>query len=218
MIVYERTFDGDLVAVAEISIGPSRRTERLGLGSWPGPDFDPAGLRGSPIVVLPGSGGTELARRGALRSGGQPTVLILPGHAPRLGIQLLVAHQEGVDVTIVEGGSGPVLNAARYLGGRPIPALPLDDPDAVARMLEGCQVDLDVPVPSLEGAARERIATLLAPLALHDLHHLVEVDPRPAFDELGLPIDEAGPRALTAAAAGVLAGRVSVRSRRWRQA
>lgn len=218
MIVYERTLEGGLVAVAEVPIGPSRRPVRLDLGPWSGPDFDPAGLRGSPVVVVAGPGGTELARRGALRSGGQPTVLILPGDAPRLGIQLLVAHQEGVDVTIVEGGSGSVLNVARYLGGRPIPALPLAAPDDVGHMLEGCEVDLDVPVPSLDGEARERIAALMAPLALHELHHVVEVDPRPAFDDLGLPIEGAAPDALTAAAAGVLAGRVSVRSRRWRQA
>lgn len=216
MIDYERTPDGDLFATAEVPIGPARRSVRLLLGPWSGSDFDPAGLRGAPVVLVPDPSTTELVRRGALRAGGQPTVLIVPGDAPRLGIQLLVAYQEGVDVTIVERGGGVVMNLARYLGGRPIPALPLPDPGEVARQFEGCEVDVDVPVPSLDGPARERMHEIVEPLGLHEFHHVVEVDPRPAFDDLGLSIDDATPAALTAAAAGVLAGRVSVRSRRWR--
>jgi hypothetical protein len=47
------------------------------------------------------------------------------------------------------------------------------------------------------------------------MHHLVEVDARPALEELG---DLAGDSlsALAAAAAGVLAGRIVVGDRRWR--
>lgn len=216
MIVYDRTAVGDLEAVTEVAVGPVRREVRAPLGPWSGDDFDPGGLRGSPVVIVPDPSWTELARRGALRAGAQPTVLILPGDAPRMGIQLLVAYAEGVDVTIVEGGTGAVMTLARILGGRPIPALPLPDPHAVERLFEGCEVDVDVPVPSLEGAERERLRGTIEPLALHDVHHLVEVDPRPAFDDLGLEIAGAALAALTAAAAGVLAGRVSVRSRRWR--
>ena len=218
MIVYDRTDDGDLVAVTEVAVGPIRRQVRASLGAWSGDDFDPGGLRGAPVVIVPDPSWTELARRGALRAGAQPTVLILPGDGPRMGIQLLVAYAEGVDVTIIERGSGEVMTLARILGGRPIPALPLPDPHAVERLFEGCEVDVDVPLPSLEGVERESLRGAIEPLALHDVHHLVEVDPRPAFDDLGMEIAGAPPAALTAAAAGVLAGRVTIRSRRWRPA
>lgn len=218
MIVYERTPDGVLIADTEIAVGPDRRRVRAALGPWSGDDFDPGGLRGAPVVIVPDPAWTELVRRGALRAGAQPTVLILPGDAPRMGIQLLVSYAEGVDVTIVEGGSGSVMMLARILGGRPIPALPLPDAAAVERLFEGCEVDVDVPVPSLEGIARDGLRVTLEPLALYEKHHLVEVDPRPPFDDLGIEIGDATPAALTAAAAGVLAGRVSVRSRRWRPA
>lgn len=200
----------------EVAVGPARRPVRVTLGPWSGDDFDPGGLRGAPVVIVPDPALTELARRGALRAGAQPTVFLLPGDVPRIGIQLLVAYAEGVDVTIVEAGAGPVMSLARVLGGRPIPALPLPDPRAVERLFEGCDVDVDVPVPSLEPPRRGELHAMIDPLVLHETHHLVEVDPRPAFDDLGISIDGAAPAALTAAAAGVLAGRVSIRSRRWR--
>lgn len=218
MISYERSPAGDLLATVDVPIGPTRRHVRLTLGPWDGDDFDPAGLRGAPVVVVPDPTWTELVRRGALRAGGQPTVLLLPGDAPRMGIQLLVAHREGVDVTIVEAGGGATMTLARYLGGRPIPALPLPGRDRVEALFAGCEVDVDIAVPSLDGKDRARLRATIEPLGLHDVHHLVEVDPRPAFDDLGVAIAGASPGALTAAAAGVLAGRVSVRSRRWRDA
>lgn len=216
MIAYERTRDGALVAVTEVAVGRDRRLVRVTLGDWDGDPFDPGGLRGAPVIVLPSGAWTELARRGALRAGAQPTVLLLPGGAPRMGIQLLLAHREGVDVTIVEGGSGTDMTLARIVGGRPIPALPLPHRGQVEALFVGCEVDVDIPVPSLDGQERDRLHEMLAPFSLHELHHLVEVDPRPAFDELGLPVENASPDAMTAAAAGVLAGRVSIRSRRWR--
>jgi hypothetical protein len=49
------------------------------------------------------------------------------------------------------------------------------------------------------------------------MHHLVEVDPRPAYDELGLDLGGAGLGQLAAAAAGVLAGRLAARNERWRR-
>jgi hypothetical protein len=216
VITYERDERGSVVAVAEIAMGASRRTFRTPLGPWEGAAFDPGGLRGMPVVVLPDATWTELARRGALRAGGQPPVLLLPGDAPRLGIQFLVAYAEGVDVVIVDGAAGSAMTLARVLGGRPIPALPLPDAGAVEAFLAGCEVDLDVPVPALEGVPRADLRASIGPLHLEETHHLVEVDPRPAFDELRIPIADATPGALTAAAAGVLAGRVSIRSRRWR--
>lgn len=216
MIRYGRNVRGEIVASAEVAVGAERRLISVVLGDWTGDDLDPGGLRGMPVVALPDPSWTELARRGALRAGGQPPVLLLPADAPRLGIQLLVAYAEGVDVVILEGADGPAMTLVRVLAGRPIPALPLPDAVAVRRLLAGCEVDLDVPVPALGGTPRADLRAVLIPLHLEAMHHLVEVDPRPAFDELQIPIEDASPAALTAAAAGVLAGRVSVRSRRWR--
>lgn len=216
MIRYARDPSGIVVATAEVPIGTTRRELRVVLGPWPDDDLDPGGLRGTPVVVLPDPTWTELVRRGALRAGGQPAVLLLPADAPRLGIQLLMAYREGVDVVILEGGDGPTMTLVRVLAGRPIPAIPMTSPDEVDAMLVGCDVDVDVPVPALDGQPRAALRARIAPLHLEDVHHVVEVDPRPAFDALGIPLEGAVPEAMAAAAAGVLAGRVSVRSRRWR--
>jgi hypothetical protein len=216
MIRYERDANGEVVARTQVAVGAVKRELTALLGPWPEDDLDPGGLRGSPVVVLRDATWTELARHGALRAGGQPTVLLLPAEAPRLGIQLLVAYREGVDVVVLEGGNGEAMTLVRILAGRPIPALPLGSLGAVEAMLAGCEVDVDVPIPTLDERPRSDLRARLAPLRLEDVHHLVEVDPRPAFDALGFPIADAPPAAMSAAAAGVLAGRVSVRSRRWR--
>jgi hypothetical protein len=216
MIRYERNGQGEIVASADVAVGTDRRLVRVVLGAWTGDALDPGGLRGMPVVALPDPAWTELARSGVLRAGGHPPVLLLPADAPRLGIQLLLAYAEGVDVVILEGADGAAMTLARVLAGRPIPALPLPDETAVRRLLAACEVDLDVPVPALDGTSQADLRAVLAPLHLETMHHLVEVDPRPAFDELQIPVEDAPPAALTAAAAGVLAGRVSVRSRRWR--
>jgi hypothetical protein len=44
----------------------------------------------------------------------------------------------------------------------------------------------------------------------------VDVDPAPAFDELGRDLSAADLDTLGGGAAGVLAGRLAVRNRRWR--
>jgi hypothetical protein len=43
------------------------------------------------------------------------------------------------------------------------------------------------------------------------------VDPRPAFDELGLDVHDARLDQLAAAAAGILAGRLAAANARWRR-
>ena len=56
----------------------------------------------------------------------------------------------------------------------------------------------------------------MSPLRLDDLHHLVEVDPRPGSDRGAQANDPPDLDVLGAAAAGVLAGRLAAGSRRWR--
>jgi hypothetical protein len=106
---------------------------------------------------------------------------------------------------------------ARVIGGRPLAALPLPSPAEIAAFLDGIQIDVTVAVPSGEDELRRRIRAIVAPLELESLHHFVEVDPRPAFDELGLDVHDARLDQLAAAAAGILAGRLAAANARWRR-
>ena len=134
-------------------------------------------------------------------------------------------------------GSGNALNAARALGGRPVPALRVSFADARARhqgvshhsltiLRDVCLVETDVPVPALEDD-RQRAAVWqgLRGAGLEERHQLVEVEGRPAVDELaarridvrsmGRGVDDDPAFFLAAGAAGVLAGRMVAEHRRW---
>jgi hypothetical protein len=128
--------------------------------------------------------------------------------------------------------------AAATLGGRPIPALRVSFADARSRhrgvshhsltiLADVCKVDVNVPVPVLsDDAERDEVWDALRARKLEDVHHLVEVDGRPALDELrergldvrtmGRGIDDDPAFFLAAGAAGVLAGRLAAENRRWR--
>lgn len=218
MIRYERDVSGGLDAVCEIAVGVEDRIVRVPLGPWFETDPDPIGLSLTPVVALPEPAWVELARAGALRAGTQPPILLLPALAPSIGGQFLVAIQEGVEVLLVLDGDAAALRAARALLGRPIVALPLDDPSATADLLSAIDVDVHIAVPSLEGDRRALLRSILDPLEPEAMHHVVEVDPRPALDAAGLPDRDASLSALAAAAAGVLAGRLAAGNRRWRAA
>ena len=134
--------------------------------------------------------------------------------------------------------SGHALMAAATLGGRPIPALRVSFADARARhrgvshhsltiLADVCKVDVNVPVPALpDNGQRAGVWDALRTRGLEDVHHLVEVDGRPAVDELrdrgidvrsmGRGIDDDPAFFLAAGAAGVLAGRLAAENRRWR--
>ena len=135
-------------------------------------------------------------------------------------------------------GSGHALMAAATLGGRPIPALRVSFADRRERhrgvshhsltiLADVCKVDVNVPVPALpDEAQRAEVWDALRARKLEDTHHLVEVDGRPAVDELrergievttmGRGIDDDPAFFLAAGAAGVLAGRLAAENRRWR--
>lgn len=134
--------------------------------------------------------------------------------------------------------SGNVANAAAALGGRPIPSLRISFADARERhrgvshhsltiLRDVCLRETDVAVPALhDDAQREAVWSALRAAEIEDRHQLIEVDGRPALDELaargieprsmGRGVDDDPAYFLAAGAAGVLAGRMSVGNRRWR--
>ncbi len=134
--------------------------------------------------------------------------------------------------------SGHALNAAETLGGRPVAPLRISFADGRERhrgvshhsitILDSvCRVATDVAVPVLEGPERDVVWNTLRERHLEERHQLVEVDGRPALDLLdrsGVEVDSMGRTAsddpaffLGAGAAGILAGRMAVRSRGWRE-
>ena len=134
-------------------------------------------------------------------------------------------------------GSGNALNAAHTLGGRAIPALRVSFADRRERhrglshhsltiLRHVCLVETNVPVPVLEDEVeRAAVWDALRGAKLEERHHLVEVDGRPAIDELvaravevrsmGRGVGDDPAFFLAAGAAGVLAGRMAAENRRW---
>lgn len=210
MIRYVRE-GGALVAYADVRVGVAAIELAVRLGPWDGPDPPAEGLGGRPIVIVTDEALVHLAVAGALRSGKlRPDVIAAV--APSLAARLLGSDADAVVTVAVDGD---VLGAIRALGGRPIPALPWDDPRRAARLLEGSPVDVDVPIPSVE-PGRTAARDMILDGRLAEGHHPLEVDPRPAFAEIGADPERATLGELSAAAAGVLAGRVAARNRRWR--
>lgn len=208
MIRYERDEDG-LVAASRVRVGMGEVELRVPLGPWAGPDPPPDGLAGRPVVAVAEGRAAELAAAGARRSGRREAdVLPVAGHRGAL-------LRSTAEVLVLPELSGALLAAIRALGGRPLPAIPFDDAGAVERLFRECPVDVDGVVPAIE-PARTRAREVALGLGLDAMHHLVEVDPRPAYAELGRPIDDASLAELAAAATGVLAGRVAAGNRRWR--
>ncbi len=133
--------------------------------------------------------------------------------------------------------SGHTLMAAETLQGRPIPSLRVSFADQRERhrgvshhsltiLADVCRVPVDVPVPALQDEAeRGAVWEALRSRRLEEKHHLVEVDGRPAIEELrargvdvrtmGRGIDDDPAFFLAAGAAGVLAGRLAAENRRW---
>lgn len=134
-------------------------------------------------------------------------------------------------------GSGHALMAAETLRGRPVAALRVSFADARERhrglshhsltiLRDVCRVDVNVAVPVLEEPGRSVVWDALRRAKLEERHQLVEVDGRPALEELdrrGVEVDSMGRRVdddpaffLSAGAAGVMAGRMAAGSRRYR--
>jgi len=136
--------------------------------------------------------------------------------------------------------SGNALNAVATLGGRPIPSLRVSFADPRQRhrnvshhsltiLRDVCLVPTDVPVPVLDDEGqRTAVWGALRAATLEERHQLVEVDGRPALDELadrgieprsmGRGVEDDPAFFLASGAAGVLAGRLAAGNRRWRAA
>jgi hypothetical protein len=205
-----------LVARTRISVGITTVDQIVLLGRWEADRLlDPRGLNGSPVVVLPDRSTVAVTLAGLRRAGRRPAVGVEQADEPAIGPRMLRAMEDGAEALVIAGGGREELWVARALGGRPLAALPLDDPGAMRSLFAGLDVDVQVPVPTGDDVHRAAVRSLLGPLELETMHHLVEVDPRPALEELGdLASDSLA--ALAAAAAGVLAGRIVVGDRRWR--
>jgi len=210
--------DPVLLARANLAVGVETRPVAVLLGPWPDDAADPSGpleLASTPTVVVAGRW-TSLVLAGARRAGREPAITILPSDLPSLGLHLFAALRADAELIVVEHGAGPALWLIRALGGRPLATLPLEDPVAVRSLFAELDLDVHVAVPSCDEPTRSRIQTVIEPMNLEAMHHLVEVDPAPAFDELGLDPAVATLDALAAAATGVLAGRLVAGNRRWR--
>ena len=218
MIREERSPDGSVTAVADVVVGVETRQVRVPLGRWVG-DVEAGGLRDRPVVVACRDDVGSLIRAGAEASG-RATVSRsrAAGHAPAVGAALLEASitADVIVVTADEDASADVLVTARALGGRPLPVVDFDDMGTASAMMSGCWIDLDIAVPSLDGSSRDDVRRVAQELGLFAAHHVVEVDPRPAFALGPSEIAGASMHELAAAATGVLAGRIAAAGRRWR--
>ena len=221
MITYVRgTRNGDpiVAATSGVEVGVEARSVTVTLGPWPEGAADPGGPRGldsTPVVVLMGDADLELVGSGVRRAGRNPATERLRPRAD-LGLELLAAMGRGAEVLVLDGGGADELRLARALGAQPLVALPFAQPASIAAFAHDLDLDVHVVVPAHDDPMRERARSVLEPFALERLHHLVEVDPAPAFDELGGDLEGADLDTLAAGAAGILAGRLAVRNRRWR--
>lgn len=215
MIRTERRDDGSIVAVSDVTVGVDTRAVRVPLGRY-GDTVDPGGLRNTPVVVAVTREAVAFARAGAEHAG-RASVAAAGDETPGpVGARLLDGARAAEVVIAVTWPAEAVeaLTTARALGGRPLPAIPLGERDAVRDMLDGCWVDLDIAVPAVEGDRRAEVRRTLEDLGLFMAHHVVEVDPRPALGGRSTATMSLGE--LAAASTGVLAGRIAAGTRRWR--
>jgi hypothetical protein len=215
VITVEFDADGVPHVVARVTVGVRTEIVRVPLARSHG-EVDLGGMRSAPVVVLTDPDLQRLVREGAERAGRAVVATIVDSDEP-LGEALLRAAGAAEVVLLVTEleSSGEALVVARALEGRPLPVVPYDDVEAGRAMLRDCWVDLDVAIPSVDGALRDRLRDAAEGLGLFADHHVVEVDPRPALAERA---GAAEPRLseLSAAATGVLAGRLAARNRSWR--
>src|SRR3954453_379274 len=222
--------DAVVAATATITIGVADHARPAFLGPWrpaparpgfrgpcpaDGPEpSGPLGLAATPVVLLPEASVAPIARAGIERAGRGASVASFDGPTEALGLELLSATSSGTEVVIVDRAVARHVDLVRILGGRAVVALPGTGPNEAKAWLAEADLDAELPIPTVDNAAWAAIAAI----GLEATHQLVHVDPAPAFHEAGMRIAGATPAALTAGAAGVLAGRIAARNRRWRAA
>lgn len=216
MIRTRRAPDGSVEALAEVAVGVAVRQVVVPLGHTTGP-VDAGGLRNAPVVVLTDGSLAPVVLAGVERAGQASVAMLRPPWPSTPGASLLegaTSAEVVVMLPLPERTTEDALVPARALGGRPLPVVPLDDLVAARSMLEVCWLDLDVAIPSLDEAARDRARAAASELGLFVSHHVVEVDPRPGLGNQ--PVSDVTLHELTAASTGVLAGRIAAGNRRWR--
>jgi hypothetical protein len=182
----------------------------------------------TPVVVTVREELAAVVEAGAARSGRSPAILMVPLADESI---LVEAGRDGVEIVIaVRMGASAVgsLNSALSLGGHGLPAIelttvagrPVISAPTLEMLSDPSLRGVNVPVPAIdEGDSRRALWAGLRAERIEERHHLVEVDGRPALDEIaarGLTVAGDELQLLAAGAAGVLAGRMAALSRRWR--
>ncbi len=207
--------DDVIAASATIAVGIVDRDEIALLGPWPSDGGDPAGplgLASTPVILLPDPSTIDVALAGVTRAGRGPAVAQLEATTHGLGLALLAAGGAGAEVVVLTEADGSHVDLVRIVGGRAVVALMTSDTQAIAAWFRGTELGADIPLPITEADASAEIASF----GLEAIHQLIQVDPMPALDEATVTAPTFG--VSTAAAAGVLAGRIAAGNRRWRAA
>ena len=205
--------DEVVAASATIAVGVLDRDETALLGPWPVDGSHPAGplgLASTPVILMPDAATIDIALAAVARAGRGSAVARVDASTSGLGLALLAAADAGADILVMSGAMGLHIDLVRILGGRAVVALASPDPVAIVSWFQGAELGADLPLPT----ANPQGSADIAALRLESVHQLVQVDPTPALDEAGVRVTSFG--VLSAAAAGILAGRIAAGNRRWR--
>jgi hypothetical protein len=194
--------------------------------SDPEPPGSPGLLRMVPVVLLPEGSILEPVLAGIARAGGGASVRVVSGMDERRAVLERGVSTEVVVATVDRPSEELVgwVTALLDRGARPLPVLRATLAAGVEAsslsMLGELPQGLNVAVPALEDdAARSLVWSTLRRAGVEERHHLVDVDGRPALDELasrGTAVEGDLITLLAAGAAGVLGGRMAAGNRIWR--
>jgi hypothetical protein len=177
-----------------------------------------------PVVLVPAVWMLEPVLAGLARAGRAPSIAMV---ATTVELASLVERGTDTEAVVILTAAFPgMAESVRRLqtqGARAVPALEaalgVGVTPASLTLLSELPEALNVPVPSIEDDdERWRLWQSLRDAGLDERHHLVDVDGHPALDELsarGTAVEGDLVGLLAAGAAGVLAGRMVVGSRRW---
>jgi hypothetical protein len=190
-----------------------------------------APLRSIPVLLSLDPSVRPAILAGLARAGGHPDVRVVDLTADVPGTPAIELATEPPPEAIVLSVSGDVAAlvraavAAADLGGVLLSAVSTHlssgpDPETLVLLTDPELPPANVPVPAIEDdEERRRIWEGLIAAGVGERHHLVDVDGKPAVDELA----DVGPvvegdivSVLAAGAAGVLAGRMVAGNRSWR--
>ena len=180
-----------LVAQTTVEVGIERCELTMAIGPWPSDAPDPAGplgLASTPVIVLPDPVVVRPRRRRRPPGGSASRPASgFPAMRPRWVCRLLLAVAEGAEVVLVEGGGAAA--PARRPGARRSSACRAPAARSATRSRRRFTVPAGSTSTCPSRRSRSRSApswrACLRPLALETPHHLVEVDPAPAFDRGG---------------------------------